>query len=219
MSPFLKRVTSRKFLAMVVAMIAGALALFGVDAETVTAAVESALAEADLLTSDDLASAITPLALEATLDDLPAATVAAIGVAHGSGRYDQTGTPVARIVSARVLASEDRLVFYRDETPQEVLICVSPAVDLSSWDLWLTIKPPSARDDADNDAALCEIEGVGDTEGRISISVTAADIEDMTLGRAYDFSIEGKSGVAYRLFARGTCQLTHNVRRNVEDTL
>lgn len=36
MSPFLKRVTSRKFLAMVVAMIAGALALFGVDAETVT---------------------------------------------------------------------------------------------------------------------------------------------------------------------------------------
>ena len=163
----------------------------------------------------DFKADVSLLALEATLEDLPATTVAAIGAAHGSGRYDQTGTPVARIVSSRVLASEDRLTFYRDETPQEVLICVSPAVDLSSWDLWLTIKPPSAREDADNEAALCEVEAAGDAEGRITASVTAADIADMVLGRAYDFSVEGKSGSTYRLFVRGTCRLAHNVRRNV----
>lgn len=159
----------------------------------------------------------TLAALAAGLAALPAEALAAIEAAHGEGPYDQAAMLAAKLVTSQFVAEGDELLFFRDTSPQAVSLVVSPPVDLSGWDLWLTIKPatPEVREEEDNASALCSVSGSGYSTGLMTFSVTAANVAGMSLDRAYDYSIEGKLGAQYRCFRRGTAKLTYNVRRNV----
>ncbi len=159
----------------------------------------------------------TLAALAAGLAALPAEALAAIEAAHGEGPYDQAAMLAAKLVTSQFVAEGDELLFFRDSSPQAVSLVVSPPVDLSGWDLWLTIKPatPEVREEQDNASALCSVSGSGYSTGLMTFSVSAANVAGMSLDRAYDYSIEGKLGEQYRLFRRGTAKLTYNVRRNV----
>lgn len=159
----------------------------------------------------------TLAALAAGLAALPAEALAAIEAAHGEGPYDQAAMLAAKLVTSQFVAEGDELLFFRDTSPQAVSLVVSPPVDLSGWDLWLTIKPatPEVREEQDNASALCSVSGSGYSTGLMTFSVSAANVAGMSLDRAYDYSIEGKLGEQYRLFRRGTAKLTYNVRRNV----
>ena len=188
----------------------------GLDGDGIPTPTEIWAAEDRQLTAFDF-----PVEAEVDTEEMAAAVVSAIEETHGTGRYDAAGSIAAFTAVERIITDEAAaLTFIRGDshtvryTLRDAL--TRAALDLSAYtDVTMTIKPPEAREDDDDERAVAQIAGTitDATGGMVEFALDGTDTDGMTLGADYDYDVQGIAGETITTFIRGKARRIYDVTR------
>lgn len=160
-----------------------------------------------------------------TLTDKTGFRLSSTGVAEVAAAA-KTGSAAAQVVVGGTPAqypTGEVVVVRGDETEisLEFVDQDGAAIDLTSYttgagELTLTVKPMSARNDADDTNALLQIAGasVSPTTGIATFTLSADDSELATVGEVYDLDVQGDAGSGHvQTLMVGTFRVTMDVTR------
>jgi hypothetical protein len=179
-------------------------------------AAEAALAAYDAATGADVAAI--------DVSGVAAAVVAALDAAHGAGLWTSAAVATVTVQGYAGGAPEADIALVRGDTAPLLLEMVDAdgvAVDLTDYvsgagELVLTVKPQSARDDTDDAAAVCQIEGTSTapTTGVAAFAFAEADTLACALGTVYDYDVQADDGAGtVQTLLRGALQVVWDVTR------
>ncbi|MGD9496381.1 MAG: hypothetical protein AB7Y46_08720 [Armatimonadota bacterium] len=147
---------------------------------------------------------------------------ATLAAAHGAGRWDLAlGGAAALVTQVAYVTSEDAfLTLRRGDNPNIVRLTLYDAhtrlpLNLSGYTVYLTVKHPRHRGDADDANALFSVEGavLGEDGNIVQFEIPAADTDKMQLGEEYDYDVEARAGPTVTTLVCDRVALLHDVRR------